>query len=99
MAVYWISFRVGHEDDYQARYTSLVDGLKSISLKYWEETTSFLVIETDQDIDSIASIANDAVDRTTDLVLVRAMDSKNARLIGIEGDDDIFKLMPYLKYA
>lgn len=99
MATYWISFRIAHSGDYQTRYRELVDGLMEISTQYWEDTTSFLIIESSEDIDGVASTASIAVSDSKDLVLIRAMESKSARLIGIEDDDDVFKLMPYLKYA
>ncbi|MAO54171.1 MAG: hypothetical protein CMM61_00550 [Rhodospirillaceae bacterium] len=99
MSIYWVSFRIDHTGNYQYRYDALVEGIRGLAARFWEETTSFIVLETAASIDTLAADALSAIDPNNDVVLVRNMDSKSARVIGLVEDDDIYVLMPYLKYV
>jgi DNA-binding LacI/PurR family transcriptional regulator len=101
MTVYWLTFRL-HEDDisgrsYDKRYKALVDAVDKHSTQWWVEPTSFFVFESATMIGSIAAACKAAIAPTHDLVLIRAMDSKSAVIVGKPEDPEIFKLMPYLK--
>ena len=99
MAATWISFRIAHRGNYDERYTNLMDTLKSLGGRYWDDTTSFVVVDTELSVQSVMDRIRGDVDSVYDLVLVRRMDNKDALILGIVEDDDIFELMPYLKYA
>lgn len=101
MASYWLSFRI-HEDTvggntYSQRYNALVDAVILLRTKYWEETTAFIVFESASSIDTIAAKCNAVIAKSHDLVLIRALDIKDARICGLNTDTDIYGLMPYLK--
>lgn len=101
MAGYWLSFRldavaVGGRT-YDERWDALYAAIHDLAgVDYWQETSSFIVFETDKTIDQIMTATKRAVAPSNDLVLVRALDSKNARIVGPNTDVDIFRLMPYL---
>jgi len=100
MTVYWLSFRVGDKGDYESRYDALLENLKRCkSGKYWEETTSFVVFTSNLGIDQICRTLTEDLNHDWDLILVREMDKQSARIWGNNVDEDIFELMPYLKYA
>lgn len=84
--------------DYKTRWNALYDAIHIISgINYWQETTSFIVFTTEKTLDEVASIAKSAVSSAYDLVLIRSLDVKDARIFGPVTDNDIFQLMPYLK--
>ena len=100
MTTYWLSFRIGDKGNYESRYEALLANLNRCKRgKYWEETTSFVVFTSNLDIDQISSTLSEGLKPDWDLILVREMDKQSARVWGNNDDDDIFELMPYLKYA
>lgn len=100
MATYWLSFRIGDKGNYESRYEALLANLRLCKTgKYWEETTSFVVFTSNLDIDQISGTLSEGLKPDWDLILVREMDKQSARIWGNNDDDDIFELMPYLKYA
>ena len=100
MAGYWISFRIDTEfGDYAERYDDLMEAIKGNASRWWDDTTSFLAFETPDNIDRIMAKVISAIDEEHDIALVRAMDSKDAQIYGVIEDQDIFQIMPYLKYA
>lgn len=104
MARYWLSFTldeatVGNRT-YNARYKALYDTIHEISgTDYWEKTTSFIVFDTNKTIDQVTALVKKAVSPTYDLVLIRSLDVKAARIFGPNTNNNIFKLMPYLEKA
>lgn len=100
MTTIWISFRIAKKDvsgrTYQQRYDALVDEVKEISNSFWEETTSFIVFETDTDFNVAARSFKAQISPDCDLFLMRSMDSKKAIICGKSYDEDIYDLMPYL---
>lgn len=99
MAVYWLSFRLADDDDYQARYDALEEAVRTQATKWWLETSSFFVFESAQNIDSAASSVKKAINPVKDIVLIGMAEYKSGRLIGASEDSDIFKLMPFVKKA
>lgn len=97
MAEFWISFRIDDDADYENRYTQLIASLLEGSKRYWDETTSFIIMDHAVDIDDVARAAKNAVDERTDTVLIRQLDTKAARVVGVVNDQDLFALMPYCK--
>lgn len=101
MATYFVSFTIEDETingrDYNERWNAMYDAIRSMANSYWEETTSFVAFETEQSIGSITTAVKDALEPAIDTALIRSMDAKDARIIGLVADEDIFKIMPYLK--
>jgi hypothetical protein len=101
MAVYWLTFRLHEErvsgSSYEQRYQALYKAIETAATKWWTEPTSFVAFESSQNIGSIAKACKQAIAPSHDVVLLRAMDTQSAILIGEADDPDIFKLIPYLK--
>jgi hypothetical protein len=99
MAIYWLTFRLQEDADYDDRYQALVDAIQRITTRWWVEPSSFMLFESSRDIDGVAASVKAAIAESKDLVLIGMPDYKTARLIGKSDDDDIFKLMPFTKRA
>lgn len=103
MNVYGINFRLEHGDvngrTYEERYDALQLAILDGTTKFWDQTDSFFVIETRRSIDAIARKCKQAIEPTTDLVLVRELGGSPTRISGNNRDPDLFKLMPYVKYC
>jgi len=104
MAVYWLTFRISDEiiggRDWDDRYKALMKEVYDRSGDdWWVDPTSFAVFDCNSSISTLASAFKAAIAPSKDLVLLRRMDEKAARIIGKTDDDDIFQLMPYLKKA
>ena len=103
MSIYEISFRLedgevngrSYEERYEALQSAILDG----TIKFWDQTDSFFLIETQRPIDMIAKTCKLAIEPSTDLVLVRELAGTATRISGNNRDPDIFKLMPYVKYC
>lgn len=103
MATYWISFKIGartvNGKTYQERWDGLYDCVEMISSRQWKDTTSFIMCESTFDIDLLASAIEPLVSRTYDLVLIKDLDNKSARMIGEPEDDQVFNFLSFLQYA
>jgi hypothetical protein len=101
MSIYWITFRIHYETiggrSYEKRYDSLVAEIRGSATTYWEEPTSFFALESSHDIDSLAAAFKQQIAPSHDMFLMRDMDHKDARICGAVHDQNIFKLMPYLR--
>jgi hypothetical protein len=75
----------------------LVKAIRSVSIKYWEKTSSFFAIDTAQDLDTIAARCKVAIAPSKDLVLVLDANNKAGRITGKNDDQDIFLIIPYVK--
>ncbi|HEX7046196.1 MAG TPA: hypothetical protein VF275_01310 [Gammaproteobacteria bacterium] len=103
MNIYGISFRLEdgdvngrtHDERYDALQAAILDG----TTKFWDQTSSFFVIESRRSIDEIAWKCKQAIEPSTDLVLVRELSGSPTRISGNNRDPDLFKLMPYVKYC
>jgi hypothetical protein len=101
MTSYWLSYRIAddrqHHPTYEQRYKDLIDARnKHIDGLCWSETTSFIVFESHDDIATIAQSLAAAIDQSYDLFLIRDLE-KQAIICGFNLDNEIYKLMPYLK--
>jgi hypothetical protein len=103
MARYWLSFTLDSRTvggrDYDARWAAIYEAITGMSSNWWLDTTAFAVFETDRTLDQVTTTVKGAVAPTYDLVLIRQLDNKGARIFGPFSDQDIFKLMPYLERA
>lgn len=100
MATFMVSFRIAQLDNHSERYDGLNAAILSASSgNYWDETTSFYVLESDLSISTFINYLKAEINPQYDTVLVRSLDSKTAFIAGVVRDGDIFTLMPYLKKA
>lgn len=99
MSVYWITFRIAEDGNHDDRYDNLLDAIKKSSTMIWEEPTSFLLVESEKTIDDLAAILRTKVNSIHDIVLIGNPNVKQARVIGIVVDENLFEMMPFTKYA
>lgn len=94
---YWISFRLEDDDTRQDRYEEMIAIIHECGPMFWEETTSFILLRSSLTIDELAGAIKLAIDEKSDTVLMRNLNSKSARLIGVFYDEDLLKFMDYIK--
>ncbi len=74
MYTYCVTFRIADKivggKSYNDRRQLLVDNVRSSDNGYWEETTSFFLVESDQDTYSFANKAVKGLSIADDLVVV-----------------------------
>lgn len=96
MPVYWISYRLERDGDYDQRYKDLVDAIDAASTSEWQETTSFHIVESDLTAQNLARTLKVGLDPARDRLLVRRMDGPHARYFGKFSDlKTLLALMPY----
>lgn len=99
MATYWLSFRLNDDSTYDERYGSLIETIREQAISWWVDTTAFIVFDSQLKIDGIAGSISKVINNSTDLVILGMPDYKSARLIGETEDEDIFKLISFIKKA
>lgn len=104
MTTFWLTFRISDKTvdskTYDDRYQDLTNSIKSnVSSKYWEQTTSFYVFDSDQTIDQLANTFKKLISISDDLFLIRELGRASAYICGKNDDADIYTLIPYLKKA
>jgi hypothetical protein len=102
IGTFWLSFRITDnvktQRSFDRRYEDIIQVIsRHISGEYWEESSSFIIFESRSTIDQIVHDAKIAVDPRYDLFLIRRLDVKQARICGKTTDENIYKMMPYLK--
>ena len=93
MPCYWISFRLANERvdgrTCDQRLKDLQDVIDDLSTGFWDETSSFYVIESAKTTAEVATALRGAIAPTADLILMRRLDGPEANLIGKYADDQI----------
>lgn len=101
MSVYWISFRIANEKvgnrSYDDRLKALNDTIGKHCSDWWGDTTSFYAFESIATLHTVAIAVKQAIAPTHDVVIMRAMDVKEAYIIGAFKKENIFKMLDYLK--
>ena len=102
VGTFWLSFfiedNVRTQRSFDQRYEDIIKVItRHISGEYWEESPSFIIFESRSTIDQISHDAKIAIDPRHDLFLIRRLDVKQARICGKPADENIYKMMPYLK--
>lgn len=101
MATYWVTFRI--EDvivggnTYDDRRTAFYKAIEKICTKWWLPSTSFVVFESDTDINSVCAAIRAPLSRAHDLFLLGMPEFKSARIFGKNDDNDIYDLIDFLK--
>jgi len=99
MAIFMVSSRIAQIGNDGERRGDLEASMIYETTMHWKETTSFLIIRTDNTIDTLAQWAKGAISESYDLVLIRELGRESARVVGKVEDPDLFTLMPYCKRA
>ena len=99
MAVYWLTFRLASDATYSDRYDALKESIRGMASAWWYEPSSFFLFESSEDIDRVAANVGSVINAAKDIVLIGMPDYKSARVLGASTDKDLFKLMPFTKYA
>ena len=98
MALFAVTFRVNYDDGYDARYEGVVSFLKlaaSDSGRYWDETTSFFLLDYDGRSSQLAEfVCNGSdFDERQDLLVVINLARKGYAVRGAYADRDLDTLM------
>lgn len=97
---YFVSFVIASDPTYTERYDGLMKALRALSpTVWWSETTSFILLASDQPIDYIAGIVKHHINTRKDIAVIGKTDYKTMRICGAYEDEDIFKLVPFAKKA
>src|SRR5436190_14110180 len=74
MATYAVTFRIADKTiggkTYEDRYQQLVENVRTKDAGYWEETTSFFLVESRLSTDAFSKSATRGLSATDDLVVV-----------------------------
>jgi hypothetical protein len=99
MSIYAISFRIGDtgpDPSYEARYQSLVAAIHAQTHRYWDETTSFFLIESNKSPGTLADalVDSSSFDPRKDLMLVvNLSDTRGEAVRGNYKDQDVNALL------
>lgn len=101
MPAYWLGFRVHSGSANGRTYSNRRDGLleaieDECTNKYhlWDDTTSFIIFETSStNCAAIARRLSVRLSREVDVILIRAMDFKNAAVFGVNHAKELRKFM------
>lgn len=97
---YFVSFVIRNDSTYSDRYEGLMEALRGLSpTVWWAETTSFILLESDQSIDHIVGVVKKHISVSKDIAVIGKTDFKTMRVCGAYEDEDIFKLVPFAKKA
>lgn len=97
--VYWLTFRVQQVGNHTTRYDRMLAAINDLATMLWVEPTSFVLFQSPSGIDAVAAAISAELDTDRDLALLGMPNVKAARAIGAITDQDLFKLMPFTKWA
>lgn len=95
MANYCVTFRLANKTiggkSYAERRQQLIDNVYTDGMGYWEEPTSFLLVESHLDTGSLASKACKGLSATEDLVFIFDPSDMSACYFGAVKEVDVLK--------
>ena len=106
MTVFAVSFRIADQTSslgtYGERWQSVNNAIQGAArgTNYWKQTTSFFVLESDENSSpSLATVIDNAskLDKARDLLLVINLDQKGYKVLGVNPDSDLDKIMSLRK--
>jgi len=102
MSNYFVSFRIADKSvggkSYQDRYEALVANVHSSGMGYWEETTSFFIVESNLNTTDIATKGAKALSASDDMLLVFDPEDMSACYFGAFKHADVLRsFFPKLK--
>lgn len=97
---YYVSFTIESDSTYDARYEKLIDTVREhTDGTYWDVTTSYILFESSSETSAIVRDLKGAITPSKDVVVLAMPEYKTMHVIGANGDQDIFKLVPFAKKA
>lgn len=96
MAVFAITFRIHDDNDYDQRYSSVMDAIQyEANNRWWDETTSFYLIESSKTSSNLAESIESKSDFSAekDLLVVINLSRNGYKFIGKLTDIDIKQIM------
>jgi hypothetical protein len=97
MAIFAVTFRIHDDDTYQERWLSAVSAIRNETVsEYWEEPTSFALIESDKTSEAVADSINNNSKLAPSkdlLVVINISVTKGHKAVGVIDDNDFRKLM------
>ena len=97
MAIFAITFRIHDDETYQARWASVVEAIRQETTSdYWEEPTSFALIESSKSSSDVADSVNNNSKLAPSkdlLVVINLSVTKGHKALGVIHDNDFQKLM------
>lgn len=101
MNTFAITFRIADKKadgkTYDERYNALVDKVNSLSKRWWVEPSSFFLIETDLEADALCSKIKATIAEDADVALILSTTHKIASVCGKVEDDDLYKILDFVK--
>jgi hypothetical protein len=99
---YHVTFRIADKTiggkTYSDRYAALIDALRNEGMGYWEETTSFFLVESPHSTPQVAAKAATALSAQHDMFLVYDPSDMSASYFGPFEHVDVLKgFLPKLK--
>jgi len=98
MSVFCVTFDLKYDSTYDSRYKSFMEQLKK-SGTWWADPTSFVAVQSTETIDEFCHriYVHSEFDESKDLFLVLDSEVKAGRVKGVVKDQDLFKLLPFVK--
>lgn len=96
MSIFAITFRIERDAGYADRYDSVISAIKSeTSSTYWDEPTSFFLIESSKNSEGLADSINarSTFSESRDLLLVVNLSQRGYKALGKVEDADLHRLM------
>jgi hypothetical protein len=95
---YWAAFDIANRPSrgrsHQERLRRFIEEVSRIaSTAVWNETPNFIMFDSREDIDAIKDRFKSAIDDDIDLLVLVSTLSKAGRVVGVNRDADLFKLM------
>lgn len=87
MATYAVTFRIADQKvfgkTYQERYEAMIDNIHQEGVGYWDETTSFFLIESELDTSSFVRQASKSLSAAHDMVVAFDPADMSAAYFGV----------------
>jgi hypothetical protein len=95
---YWLAFRIAASDDGEGRYRSVLAAVHDMAAgEVWSELGSFLVFQSEQNLEQVAGRLKAALDPALDIALVGQPNFRLATALGAIENQSLFELMPGTK--
>ena len=97
--IFWITYRIHDDTDYDERYENFIEKIEEVSTAQWKnDTTSFHIIESNFNIDRIASSLSSVLFEHKDHFLIRRMNYQNAVYFGLDSEfENLKKFINYVR--
>ncbi|XSG81216.1 MAG: hypothetical protein ACPW61_08995 [Methyloligella sp. ZOD6] len=102
MATYCVSFRISNQTldgrSYSERRAELIKAVRQEDMGYWEETTSFILVESELSTNEFAEMASKLLSKEHDMLFVFDPEDMSACYFGAVEHAEVLKsFFPRLK--